>query len=1022
MKIHKQYNGLEIAIIGMSGRFCNSRDHREFWQNLADGKEMIKVFTDEELMSTGVSQSAMQDPNYVRSMGVVSGKDCFDAAFFGYSAEEAAFMDPQIRVFHEQCWSALEDAGYAAQIEKYRIGLFAGATGNDYWKLATYSRSANCSIDPFYLNMISSQNFISTLISYKLNLRGPSFYIDSACSTSLSAVHLACRSLLTKDCSIVLAGGVSLRTLRSKGYFHQEGMIVSGDGHCRTFDSQASGTAMGEGAGVVVLKRLSEAIKDRDHIYCIIKSTAANNDGNQKVGYTAPSVAGQTECIKIAQKLAGLDPANISYIEAHGTATKLGDPIEIRALNEAFAKGGKDKFCAIASVKSNIGHLDAAAGVAGLMKTALSLEHRQIPASLHFKAPNPEIDFDGGPFYVNTSLKEWVSREQLPRYAGVNSLGIGGTNVHVVLEEAPEPNESDQGRLFQLLTLSARTNRALARNTSTLRNFLIDNPDTSMPDMSYTYQTGRKHFEYRKAIVYKDRQELLQLLDQSGVEEIQLQHRKKAGPVVFMFSGAGSQYANMGRRLYEQESLFSTEMDKGFSMLKDLTGYDYRSIFYPADKYDQRMNDMLHTQPAIFLFGYALARYLMSLGVKPDYLIGHSIGEYAAACIGGVFGLEDALKLVVRRGQLMNGMPPGAMLTAFISEQEAHRFTCPTVSLAAVNGPEQVVFSGTTADIDSLTDTLEELNITYVRLKVNHAGHSHMSREIVTDYMKDLSQTKMHEPQIPLLSNLTGRPAAAAEIATPIYWARHLCETIRFSDGIHYLARLNENTLFVEIGASHSLTTLVRQHRKEKIDLQSVNLIRHPKEQEDDVRYFMGRLGQLWAYGVNIDWKAYYGHEKRNRISLPAYSFEQVQYPAEFNLSDVMVLPANIATIGNEPHADERGVPTDVVESFPTRQKLDRPALFADFVQASTATEEKLREIFEKFFGIEPIGVEDDFFELGGDSLKGMMLLRRIKKEFDVSLNIKDLFINMNIKLLAEAIDGLLWLKNDVELNNEIRI
>ncbi|HJT74538.1 MAG TPA: polyketide synthase, partial [Chitinophaga sp.] len=390
MTTAKEYNGLEIAIIGMSGQFSASPNHREYWQNLKDGRELIKQYTDDELRKTGMKEEILSNERYIRSFGVLENKDCFDPSFFGYTAEEAALMDPQIRVFHEQCWNALEDAGYTSQIDKRKIGLFAGASGNDTWKIHAHSKAGSSAVDPFFLNMITAQSFISTLVSYKLNLRGPSFYVDTACSTSLAAVHLACRSLLTRECTIALAGGVCVTSRKAKGYFYKEGMIFSADGHCRTFDAASSGTTAGEGAGVVVLKRLSEAIKDRDHIYAVIRSTSSNNDGNHKVGYTAPGVKGQTECIIAAHKLAGIDPRTISYVEAHGTATKLGDQIEIRALNEAFGTGGSSKFCAIGSVKTNLGHLDTAAGVAGLIKTALSLKHKKIPASLHFTAPNPE--------------------------------------------------------------------------------------------------------------------------------------------------------------------------------------------------------------------------------------------------------------------------------------------------------------------------------------------------------------------------------------------------------------------------------------------------------------------------------------------------------------------------------------------------------------------------------------------------------------------------------------------------------
>ncbi|HTI09013.1 MAG TPA: type I polyketide synthase, partial [Puia sp.] len=507
-----QYNGLEIAIIGISAQFPGAGDYRQYWLNLREGRESLTFFTDEELRSRGVPDALLQDGSYVRSGGgILQNKDCFDHGFFGYSPEEAALMDPQIRFLHQHCWGALEDAGYASGIEKKKIGLFAGASVNSMWQIYAHSKSANTAVDSLYLKMITHPNFIATLVSYKLNLRGPSLYVDSACSTSLMAVHLACRSLLTRECSMALAGGVSIQTVIRRGYIYQEGQVSSNDGHCRAFDAAASGTAAGEGAGIVVLKRLSEAISDKDHIYAVIKATAINNDGSQKAGYTTPSVKGQVDCILTAQKLANVPPRSISYVETHGTGTRLGDPVEIRALNEAFATGGGEKFCAIGSVKTNIGHLDTAAGVAGLIKTALCLQHRQLPPSLNFREPNPEIDFSAGPFYVNTTLQEWQHKGDVPLRAGVSSFGIGGTNAHAILEAAPERQATDAGRPYKLLTVSAKTAQSVQRYLDSLTDFL-SGQDPNLADLCYTLQTGRKEFGYRQSLTFKDRDELLHLL------------------------------------------------------------------------------------------------------------------------------------------------------------------------------------------------------------------------------------------------------------------------------------------------------------------------------------------------------------------------------------------------------------------------------------------------------------------------------------------------------------------------------
>ncbi len=871
-----KYDGLEIAIIGMSGQFPGSPDYRSYWQNVRDGKDLIRRFTDEELLGWGVPESDLTDPSYVKAFGVVDDKDCFDHQFFGYTPDEALLMDPQIRLLHENCWSALEDAGYTSLIEKQKIGLFAGAARNDNWKVYAYQKSEEARLDPFYRDMITNHIFISTLIAYKLNLRANSSFVDTACSTSLSAVHQACRSLLFGECRMALAGAVTLFSHKPKGYLHQEGMIYSPDGHCRPFDKDSDGTVGSEGVGVVVLKKLTDAIKDGDHVYCIIRATAANNDGSQKVGYTAPSVKGQADCIRTAHRIAGVSPHSISYVEAHGTATKLGDPVEVRALNEAFATSG-EKYCGIGSVKSNIGHTDTAAGVAGLMKVALSLKHRQLPPSLHYQSPNPGIDFEGGPFYVNATLKNWERKNDAPLRAGVSSFGIGGTNVHAVLEEAPRRQPGSKGRSYKLLTLSAKTEEAVARYMGRMRDFLVASPDVDLADMSYTLQVGRKHFEYRKSIVYREKDELLDLLGGTGAPATRTDNKHKQ--VVFMFSGAGSQYANMGKDLYDGEPFFREEMDKGFALLGQMTGINYKDILYPPLPDDARINVMLHTQPLIFVFGYSLARLLMSWGVEPHYMIGHSIGEYIAACLSGVFSYEDALKLVVARGQLMNDMPRGGMVSASISEAEALRFVDDRITIAALNGSEQVVFSGDLAAIDALVKQLEGQDISCVRLYTSHAGHSCMIDEIVPAYREVVKSVRRNAPGIPFISNLTAGRITPAEAESVEYWLRHMRQTVQFSEGIRTLAALNKEMVFVEIGGGHALTTLVKQQQKD-IKPFCLNLVRHPKEPTDDQRHLADATGRLWEYGVDVNWNLYYANQKRGRVSLPTYPYEQHRYPA----------------------------------------------------------------------------------------------------------------------------------------------
>lgn len=868
----------EIAIIGMSGQFSGSIDHRDFWRKLSAGEEMLTTFTEEELMLRGVPKSNLSNDSFVKTVGVTPSKEFFDHGFFEFTAEEAALMDPQIRLFYQHCWSALEDAGQTPFISKKKIGLFAGASENRNWKIYTYGKLANSNLDAFFADKISNANYINTLIAYKLNLRGPAVFVDTACSTSLVAVDIASDNLLKKRCSIALAGGVNIVTTKEKGYYYQEGMISSIDGHCRAFDETSTGTAHGEGAGVVVLKRLSEAVKDGDHIYAVIKSTSVNNDGHLKVGYTAPSVKGQSDCIQIAHRISGVDPKTIGYVETHGTGTKLGDPVEIRALNEAFGTGGSDKFCAIGSVKTNIGHLDIAAGVAGLIKTVLSLKNKKIPASLHFTTANPEIDFASGPFYVNAGLTDWERKNDQPLRAGVSSFGIGGTNAHVVLEEAPASEKTNE-REHKLITISAKTEKSLKRYQQDLLDFLTTEPGTSMTDLCYTLQTGRKHFTYRKTIAFKDPEKAKEQLLNAGNGIIKSKERNR--PLVFMFPGQGSQYVNMGKDLYENETVFKSEMDKGISMLKKLTGDDYSEIIYPASEQPVRINETKYTQPLIFIFEYALTKLLMSYGLKPEYMIGHSIGEYVAACISGVMTYEDSLRIVVKRGELMNKVEAGAMISVPMTEEQAQLFLDNDISLAAVNGKKQVVLSGTHASMDKLSNKLSEQQIPYVKLYTSHAFHSAMLDHILSDFEASFKNIKLESPQIPFISNLTGKAITLEEATSPAYWTAHMRNTVKFSEGIQTLLLKKEEMIYLEVGAGNSLTSFLRQHHNEEQKPIGINTVRHPKELENDMIFFTGRIGQLWANGTEINWKLFYGSEQPKKISLPTYSFEKVKYPAE---------------------------------------------------------------------------------------------------------------------------------------------
>lgn len=858
-------------MIGMACRFPGAANWREFWKNLVNDVESIHSFSNEELIAAGMSEEEISHPDFVNAGAVLKNKKLFDAGFFNYRPAEAKFLNPLHRVFHECIWEALEDAGYDPDMVKGSIGLYAGGGDDLNWKVYSMLKNGEQEIDNFTLGQLNNKDYLAALLAYKLNIKGPAFAVNTACSTSLVTISLACRSLLMGEIKMALAGGVSIATQQQKGYFYQEGMIDSRDGHCRAFDKDASGAVGGEGAGVVVLKRLQDALNEGDHIYAVIKGSAVNNDGNRKVGFTAPSVEGQADCIRKAMAMADVDPASISYVEAHGTGTRLGDPIEVEALNIAFSNS--INTCAIGSVKTNIGHLDTAAGVAGLIKTALSLKYRKIPASLHFTSPNAEINFNAGPFYVNAALQEWHQKDDLPLRAGVSSFGIGGTNAHVILEEAPIQESGSEGRDYKLLTVSAKNAASLERYLDNLQSFLLDEPTLNMADLSYTLQVGRKHFAYRQSFPYKDQHDLLQMLKQKTVCI-----PEKKLPIVFMFPGQGSQYADMGKALYAQELVFRAQMDEGFSIIEQLTGIHLKEILFPVEENKAKINQTRYTQPVIFLLEYSLATLLMAWGITPAYMIGHSIGEYVAACLAGVFSFEDALKLVIKRGALMDALPGGSMLSVPLSEVEAAPYIKAGISLAAVNGPEQVVLSGNEEAVTELIDALGTAGIPYVKLRTSHAFHSAMLDAITDDFRQELMKVTFHSLKYPFISNLSGKLITPGEAASPDYWVSHMRETVKFSAGVSTLLAQHPELIWIEAGAGHTLSELLKMHGT----ITPVQLMGTAKE-KDDGRLLTAGIGELWLKGIDIDWKSYYKNEKRKRVSLPTYAFEQVEYPVEVN-------------------------------------------------------------------------------------------------------------------------------------------
>ncbi len=873
------YNGLEIAIIGMAGRFPEAQNLEQFWDNLKNGVESIHFYQDKELQELGVDEALINHPQYIKAGGKLDGIDLFDAEFFGVNPKEAELLDPQHRLFLECAWEALENAGYDSEKYSGTIGVYGGAGMNGYlFNLYTNPKIRN-SVSNYQLFLASDKDFLTTRVSYKLNLSGPSIDIQTACSTSLVAVHLACQSLLSGDCDIALAGGVAIS--KQVGYLYQEEGIYSPDGHCRTFDDQAQGTVGGNGVGIVVLKRLEDAINSGDSIQAIIKGSAINNDGAFKVSYTAPRIDTQAQVIRAAQVMAEVEPETISYIEAHGTGTALGDPIEFSALTQAFRAGTEKKnFCAIASVKPNVGHLDAAAGVAGLIKTILALKHHQIPPLVHFKKPNEQIDFEDSPFYVNTSLSNWKTNNY-PRRAGISSFGIGGTNAHVILEEAPTVQPSSPSRPWQLLLLSAKTNTALETATNNLVTYLKQHSDLNLADIAYTLKIGRREFNYRRMMVCQTLEEGIKTLEFLEPDQVFTQFQEPSHrSVIFMFPGQGTQYVNMGLELYQTEPIFREIVDDCSETLKPHLNLDLRDILYSKQSQsDENINETLYAQPALFVVEYALAKLWMAWGIYPEAMIGHSVGEYVAACLAGIFSLEDALFLIANRGKLMQQQPPGAMISVALSIEDVQPLLSSEIAIAASNAPKLSVLSGSIAAIERLQEQLEKQGIPYKRLHTSHAFHSPMMDYAQTEFLEIIEKVSLNNPQIPFISNITGTWITAEQATDPNYWAKHLRQTVLFSSGIAELIK-DKSRIFLEVGPGRTLSSLTKQQSdfKEQLVLSS---IRHPQYNQSDTAFLLTTLGKLWLVGVNINWSGFYTDENRQRLPLPTYPFERKKYWVE---------------------------------------------------------------------------------------------------------------------------------------------
>ncbi len=974
-----------VAIVGMAARYPGATSVDALWKVLCEGRETVRFFREGEL-DPWIPAAVRSDASYVKARGVLDDVDLFDAAFFGIPPKEAEVMDPQQRILLELGWEALENAGHVPESFDGRIGVFAGKYNDTYWSENVVTRPDLVEAMGAFQAMVGNEkDYVATRLAHKLDLTGPALSIHTACSTSLVTIVQAVRSLRAGECDVALAGGVSITVPVRSGYLYQEGGMLSNDGHTRSFDAASQGTVFSDGAGLVVLRRLDDALRDGDTIHAIIRGVALNNDGASKASFTAPSIDGQATVVAMAQADGGVDARAVSYVEAHGTATPLGDPIEVEALTRAFRAHTSDTgFCALGSIKSNLGHTVIAAGVAGVMKTALSLSNEVIPPTVHFKSPNPKIDFAASPFFVSNELRPWP-RSQVPRIAGVSSFGVGGTNAHAVLEEAPTREAPDAAGPFQLLMVSARSESALEASGRALGERLARSPECSLADVAFTLQTGRRHFRHRRAVVAKSPRDAAELLGATGKASPSRAFDGQEPSVAFMFPGQGAQYVGMGAALYRDSTLFRAEIDRCAAELGDLLGRDLRTVLFPAPGEDDlaaaSLRETRFTQPALFAIGYALARLWESWGVTPAAMVGHSIGEFVCAVLAGVMSLEDALGLVGARGRLMFDQPAGAMLSVRAPVRDIAARLGPGMSIASDNGPSLCVVAGPTAAVAEFQSRVEAHGVVCKALHTSHAFHSPMMDPVVEPFTQLVARIPLSEPRIRFVSTLSGTWITPEQAQDPAYWGRHLRETVRFADAVSTLWK-EPGLMLLEVGPRGTLATLARQQVSDRTRQVAVASLNDSAETEWST--LLSAVGQLWSAGVRIDSDAFWRGQRRRRLPLPTYPFERQRF---------WIDPARTPAVAADATATVSPQETVMVPSPAT----SRVARLAD----------DLRQVFEDASGIE-IGEGDldtSYLELGLDSLFLTQVALAVQKKTSVKVTFRQLLEEMpTIRALAEHI------------------
>ncbi len=986
--------------MGMAGRFPKAKNLDRFWCHLRDGIEVIEQIPD-RIMDTRRDSRGRLPAEFVPRGTYLEDTEYFDCGLFGVSVRDAKIMDPQQRLFIEQCWVAADDAGYDISRLGRHVAVYGGA-GPSRHPLDAMEVFGHDGSSTFEIIATGIDKPMTMRVSHLFDLRGESIYVYAACATSLVAIDLACRALLDGRSDAALAGGAVLALPQMEGYDWAEGGVRSSDGRCRAFDADGDGTVWGNGVGVVVLKRLEDALRDRDRIRAVIVGSAVNNDGAAKASFAAPSRDGQAAVVRSALDAAGLDPRAIDFVEAHGTGTVVGDPIEVAALHGVFGASNGPRSCVLGSVKSAIGHLDPAAGVASLIKTVLALEHEAIPPTLHFVRPKPTIDFAAGPFWVNAELAPWRRRDGHVRRAGINSFGVGGTNAHVVVEEPPPPPPREPAvRPREIVCLSARTPAALAALRAELADHL-ERHAFELRDVAFTRNAGRRAFAHREAFVADEPGRLVDALRGAARVPHAAAVAARAPRIAFVFPGQGSQALDMAAELYVAEPSFRRDLDDAAEIALPLLGRDLRDLLYPEAAAESEAEALLRRtefqQPVLFAVEFALARLFLRWGCEPAVMIGHSVGEYVAAALAGVLTPADALRLLVARGAAVQAAPPGAMLAVSLPPAELVAALPDGVDLAAVNGPAECVASGPAEAIDALEARMRERGVRSVRLRTSHAFHSRSMDGVLDRFRRALAEVELKPAGRPWISNLTGDAIAPGEACDPEYWVRQLRGTVRFGEGVQRLVRERVD-VFLELGGTQALSGAILQGLVgTPLDgVPVLSALPHRSARGSQYEVLLATLGELWVRGAPVDWAAFHADDGARRVGLPSYPFEGVWVALHPPGEHAAAAPKREA-----PRAEEGRT---LFARAPSEARAPRPdAELGPYVAPGDGLESESVAIFGQLLGIEPVGAEDDFFELGGNSIMLVHVANQIRAVFRLNLSIREIAEHSTPRRLAQIV------------------